>query len=310
MSIVSQPEGVALLKKMLIIRNYEELTAYLFKKGYIRSSLHHAVGQEACAVGTCTLLNKNDVVTAGHRIDHIALAKGVPMDLLLAETMGLKSGLNAGNAGPMHVYDREHGFWGANGIVAANVAIGAGIALSKKLKNEKGVVVAFTGDGATTEGSFHESMNMAALYKVPLVVVCENNLYAQSTSIEGHSAVTDLTGKVKAMYGVDSSVVDGNDLVAVLQSFYKVISTVTRSGEPYFLELQTYRISGHSINDEMKYRTKDEVKEWEKRDPIERFKKYLIDEGIMKSRDIMDINMEVENEMRQAVKMIGLDIKL
>jgi len=300
--MIKQKDYFDLLQNMILIRRFEELITKLFEQEKMQGTAHLSMGQEAIPVGLCYNLNRNDVVTAAHRPYHVIIAKGLDVKRLLAEVMGKKDGFCKGYAGPMHLFSKKDNFWGSNGIVAANIAISAGMALAIKKKKEKRIVVTFFGDGATTEGIFHETMNMAALMNLPILFVCENNLYAQSTALKEHSSVIDLAGKVKAAYNIESIKVDGNNLLEIINTSKKVIDYVRKNKKPYFIEFLTYRLCGHSINDvEQDYRKGGEVIEWEKKDPIKNFKEYLLSKKILTKNQLQLIELKAKKELKEAV---------
>lgn len=295
-------EYLEFLKKMILIREFENLTVKLFNQGKIGGTLHLSTGQEAIPVGVCSVLKKQDIVTAGHRANHIILAKGLKPNKLLAEMQGKKTGYCKGQGGPMHLFSKKDNFFGSNGIVSANIALSAGMALAIKQKKEKRITATFFGEGATTQGIFHETLNMASLMKLPIIFICENNLYAQSTPINKEIAVTNLTEKIKNAYKIESIKIDGNNLLEILQNFKKVADYTRKNQRPFFVEFSTYRFSGHSINDkDQLYRTKKEIELWRKKDPIIQFKNYVLKEKILTKTQIKKIESEVKKELERAI---------
>lgn len=300
--MIKKKSCFVLLKKIVLIRRFEELVAKLFRQGKMQGTTHLSIGQEAVPVGLCYNLNKNDIVTASHRSHHVMIAKGLDTKKLLAELMGKKRGFCGGYAGSMHLFSKKDNFFGSNGIVAANISISTGMALAIKKKREKRIVVTFFGDGATTEGIFHETMNMAALLNLPIVFACENNLYAQSTALKEHSSVIDLAGKIKAAYGVESIKVDGNNLLEVVNASKGAIDFVRKNKKPCFVEFLTYKFCGHSVHDANQvYRKRKEVAKWMKRDPIQGFKEYLLSNKILTKKQLQLVELEVKKELKNAV---------
>jgi len=294
-----------LLKKMLLIRNFENALGELYKLGKIRGVLHLSNGQEAIPVALCNNLEKDDILTGTHRAHHLMVAKGLELGPLFAELAGKVNGFCAGHGGSMHNFSREHGFWGANGIVGANIAISAGIAFSLKEKKSNAIVVNFLGDGSTTQGIFHESLNMAALMELPIIYICENNLYAQTTAVANHSAARDLAAKVQVGYNINSIKLDGNNLLELNEELPKIIDSVRHSKKPYFVEVMTYRQCGHSTHDLIQeYKSKDESTKWYEKDPIQMYKTYLEDNGLLNIREFEEIKQEVFDELSNSISYI------
>lgn len=303
---MKKEDCILLLRKLLLIRKFEQLVAKLFEQEEyltkIQGTAHLSIGQEAIPVGVCYNLTKADVVTASHRPHHIMLAKGLDVKRLLAEMFGKEKGFCKGRASAMHLFSRKDNFFGANDIVGANIAISAGIALALKRKKSKAIVVTFFGDGATTEGIFHETANMASLMQLPIIFACENNLYAQSTALAEHSAITNLANKVEAAYGIKSMQLDGNDLIKIITASKKIINFVRTYRQPYFVEFLTYRLCGHSIHDtEQAYRTVKEVEKWSKKDPILKFKHYLFNKRFLTEEQFKRIENEINQELKAAL---------
>ena len=292
---------------MLKIRRFEQLLDVLHTKGEIRGTLHLAEGQEAIAVGLASTMDNNDIVTAGHRADHILLARGVPMHKLLAEILGTEDGFSNGYGGAMHVFAKDYGIWGTSGIVAAALPIAAGIALSKQKEHSEGMVYSFIGDGATTEGSFHETMNMISLWNIPMIIICENNLYAQTTSLGTHSANIHIANKVSDMYKIKSNNIDGNDIMRVIEAATEAREYVQKTGKPFFIECTTFRISGHSVNDKNQtYKKEGELMAWEKKDPIRRFITELMRTKAITEETEKDVERDVLHEINESIKAIGI----
>lgn len=287
-------------RKMLEIRMHEEAIKKLFQEGKIGGTTHLCIGQEAIALGVVGQLRKDDYISSTHRGHGHMLAKGGELKPMLAEILGKSTGYCKGKGGSMHIASLEVGNLGANGIVSGGLPIAVGSGLSAKLRGTDQVTVVSFGDGASNEGNTHESMNLAALWKLPVVFLFENNHYAVSTecsnSIAGGSVAQRAAG-----YGIPSYCVDGNDLEAVYFAG-KVAIEHARSGKgPYLLECETYRIEGHYYGDAMIYRSKDEVDEWRKKDPIIRTRLLIIERGILSENECDSIDREVNVAIEEAV---------
>ena len=256
-----------LLKEMLRIRRFEEKCAELYSSGLIRGFLHLYIGEEAVAVGVMQAVQGDDGIVATYREHGHALARGIPSGPLMAEMYGKQEGCSRGRGGSMHVFDASRRFYGGNAIVGGGLPIAVGLALADLLAGRPRITACFFGDGAVAEGEFHESMNLAALWKLPVLFVCENNLYAMGTHIERALATQDLPARART-YGMPAASVDGMDVVAVEEMARNVAGQVRAGQGPAFLECRTYRFRAHSMFDAELYREKAEVDEWKKRDPI------------------------------------------
>jgi pyruvate dehydrogenase E1 component alpha subunit len=256
-----------LLREMLRIRRFEEKCAELYSAGKIRGFLHLYIGEEAVAVGVMQALTPQDAVVATYREHGHALARGIQSDALMAEMFGKQQGCSRGRGGSMHVFDAARRFYGGNAIVAGGLPVAVGLGLADKYLDRPQVTACFFGDGAVAEGEFHESMNLAALWDLPVLFLCENNLYAMGTHINRALAEVDLPAKART-YGMTAESVDGMDVLAVEEAARKAVAHVRTSRSPYFLEARTYRFRAHSMFDAELYRDKREVEEWKTRDPI------------------------------------------
>ena len=256
-----------LLRELLRIRRFEETCAELYSAGKIRGFLHLYIGEEAVAVGLMQALTADDAVVATYREHGHALARGIPADALMAEMFGKQEGCSRGRGGSMHVFDAARRLYGGNAIVGGGLPIAVGLALADRLLDRRRVTACFFGDGAVAEGEFHESMNLAVLWKLPVLFVCENNLYAMGTRIERALAQTNVTIKARA-YGMTAESVDGMDVMAVEAAARHAVHHVRAGMGPYFLECRTYRFRAHSMFDAELYRDKAEVEQWKARDPI------------------------------------------
>ena len=256
-----------LLREMLRIRRFEEKCAELYSAGKIRGFLHLYIGEEAVAVGVMQALGTDDAIVATYREHGHALARGLRADALMAEMFGKQEGCSRGRGGSMHVFDSATRFYGGNAIVAGGLPLAVGLALADTLVGRQRVTTCFFGDGAVAEGEFHESMNLAALWKLPVLFLCENNLYAMGTRIDRALAQQDLPAKART-YGMLAESVDGMDVLAVEKAARMAVAHVKTTASPYFLEARTYRFRAHSMFDAELYRDKSEVEEWKIRDPL------------------------------------------
>ena len=261
---------VALLHGMLRIRRFEEKAAELYSLGNIRGFLHLYIGEEAIAVGAMQALTGEDRVVATYRDHGHALARGLPMGSLLAEMYGKTNGCSRGRGGSMHFFDASRLFYGGYAIVAGGLPVALGLALADAMQGNPLVTACFFGDGAVVEGEFHETMNLAALWKLPLLFLCENNLYAMGTAIERSQAQLDMELRAQG-YGVPAESVDGMDVLAVETATRRAVEAVRSGGGPHLVEFKTYRYRAHSMADPDLYRTKAEIEEWRRRDPIDLF---------------------------------------
>jgi TPP-dependent pyruvate/acetoin dehydrogenase alpha subunit len=264
----------AMYERMLLIRAFEEACVRLYMEKEIRGSFHPCVGQEATAVGACFALNPDDYLTCTYRGHGACIAKGIDVNAAMAEMLGRSTGISKGKGGSMHWTDPSIGLLGENAIVAAGVPIAAGAALSAQLDGNGRVALTIFGDGAINQGAFHEAMNLAQLWKLPLILLCENNLYAEMTPLARSNPLEQVADRARG-YNMRAMVVDGNDVCAV----YEAVGTAARHARqgqgPTFIEARTYRLLGHMIGDSESYRTKEEVAEWRERDPIKRLRAHL-----------------------------------
>ena len=270
-------------RRMALARQFEERCAELFQQGAIRGSLHLAIGQEATAAGASLALRDDDVLITNYRGHGHALAKGISPRAAMAEMLGKATGCSKGKGGSMHWTDAAHGLVPANAIVGGGFPMLAGIALAFKLDKTDRVAAAFFGDGSTNQGSFHESMNLASIWKAPAIFLCENNLYSEMTPISQTTPNKDLAERAAA-YRIPAEIVDGNDVEAVYDAVCRAVARGRRGEGPSFIEFKTYRLAGHMIGDSQIYRPKSEVEEWRtQRDPIQRARAALIARGVAES---------------------------
>jgi len=292
--------SLALLRQMLRIRRFEEKCVELYSAGKIRGFLHLYIGQEAVAAGAMPALEPDDAVVATYREHGHALARGIPADAIMAEMYGKLEGCCRGRGGSMHLFDARTRFYGGNAIVGGGLPLAVGLALADRLQGRRGVTACFFGEGAVAEGEFHESLNLAALWKLPVLFCCENNLYAMGTALSRSESETDLTLKA-ASYEVPAWPVDGMDVVAVEEAVRRAVSAVRSGGGPYFLELRTYRFRAHSMYDPELYRTRDEVEHWKERDPIPQHVARLVAQRLLTDETLARIEGEVATEIEHAV---------
>jgi pyruvate dehydrogenase E1 component subunit alpha len=300
MTETAREHKLHLLREMLRIRRLEEKSAELYSATKIRGFLHLYIGEEAVGVAVMQALRLEDAIVATYREHGHALVRGVSARAIMAEMYGKQEGCSRGRGGSMHLFDGKTNFYGGNAIVGGGLPLAVGIALADKMRKKAAVTCCFFGDGAVAEGEFHESMNLAALWELPLLFVCENNLYAMGTALERAQAVIDLTKKAAA-YNVTAAAVDGMDVLAVEAAARKAVSLVRADQQPYFLECRTYRFRAHSMYDPELYRTKAEVEEWKKRDPIVTFRRQLENEALMSDAEFTQIERAVTAEIDDAV---------
>jgi TPP-dependent pyruvate/acetoin dehydrogenase alpha subunit len=292
---------IEMYRKMVRIRAFETKVTQLFLKGLVPGTIHLSTGQEAVAVGATSCLRPTDRVMLTHRPHGQALAKGMDPKRMLAEILGRVDGCCHGKGGSMHLADPRVGIMPSLPIVGAGIPIAAGIAFAFKYDASDSVAMGFFGDGATNIGAFHESMNLAALWKLPVVYVCENNLFAVSTRIQSTTLVEDLSEKAK-MYGMPASTIDGNDVEVVYLSVSAAVDRARRGEGPGFIECKTYRHSGHSRTDPATYRAEEEVKRWKERDPLLLCRRAILKQGYLDDDGCNDIEAEEEQLIEQAAQ--------
>ncbi len=289
-----------LLREMLRIRRFEEKCAELYGADKIHGFLHLCIGEEAVAVGAILSLQPEDNIVSTYREHGHALARGIPAGALMAEMFGKANGCCRGRGGSMHLFDAARRFYGGNAIVAGGLPVAVGLALADKMQKRPQVTVCLFGDGAVAEGEFHESLNLAALWKLPVLFLCENNLYAMGTHLTRHQAQTDIALKAKG-YNVQSEVVDGMDVLAVESVARRAIESVRKGAGPHLLEARTYRFRAHSMYDAELYRSKDEVEQWKQRDPITTYVARLRTENLLTDERLSELEAEAAHEVAQAV---------
>ncbi|HEX6861867.1 MAG TPA: pyruvate dehydrogenase (acetyl-transferring) E1 component subunit alpha [Thermoanaerobaculia bacterium] len=291
-----------LLRAMLRIRRFEERCAELYQAEKIRGFLHLYIGEEAVGVGVMQALRKEDAVVATYREHGQALARGMSMTSVMAEMYGKQEGCSRGRGGSMHLFDAATRFYGGNAIVGGGLPLAVGLALADRMQGRPNVTVCFFGDGAVAEGEFHESLNLAALWRLPVLFCCENNLYAMGTALHRAQSQLDLALKA-ASYQIPAWPVDGMDVVAVERAARQAVELVRDGQGPCFLELRTYRFRAHSMFDPQLYRGKSEVEEWKRRDPISTFTALLQAAGILSEADLPSLEQEIALEVEEAVAL-------
>ena len=290
-----------LLRGMLAVRLFEERCVELYSAAKIRGFLHVGIGEEAVAVGMTEPLGPDDSVVSTYREHGHALARGVPMDAVMAEMYGRVTGCSRGRGGSMHLFDASRRFYGGNAIVAGGIPVAVGLALADAMRGRAAATVCFFGDGAYAEGEFHECANLAALWRLPVVLCCENNLYAMGTAIARAQAQTDLALRASS-YGMASWAVDGMDALAVAEAAGRAVEHARGGGGPVFLEMRTYRFRAHSMYDPERYRDKAEVARWRERDPIELLAARLRDDGSLTDEALTTMRTELQEEVDAATR--------
>jgi pyruvate dehydrogenase E1 component alpha subunit len=296
----AREHAIHLLHEMLRIRRFEEKCVELYSAMKIRGFLHLYIGEEAVAVGVMQALQPEDGVVSTYREHGHALARGVSARTILAEMYGKQEGCSRGRGGSMHLFDKKTGFYGGNAIVGGGLPLAVGIALADKMQKKTSVTCCFFGDGAVAEGEFHESMNLAALWRLPLLFVCENNLYAMGTRIDRAQAETELTRKAVG-YAMAAAAVDGMDVLAVEAAARQAVAGIRAGEGPYFLECRTYRFRAHSMYDPELYRSKAEVEEWKQRDPIATFLRRAAEENLVAESGVAELEKEIAKEIEDAI---------
>lgn len=289
----SKEELLRFYRDMLLIRKLEERIGYLFLEGRIPGTLHQSLGQEAVAVGVCSALNRDDVITSGHRPHGHAIAKGVDLTAFMLELFGKPGGCCNGKGGSMHIGDLSVGMIPSISIVGANIPVGTGAALTFKLRRESRAAVCFTGDGGVAEGAFHEAVNLAAVWNLPVIYVIENNQYAASTHYTRNSKLKKLSDMAHA-YGIQGVTIDGNDVLEVYATASDAINRARSGGGPTIIEAMTYRITGHNRRDPCNYMPNEERKQAEANEPIRRFEEYLLSNSHVQQTDADSMKKEIE----------------
>ncbi len=290
-----------MLYQMVLGRRFEEKCAEVYRMGKIGGFCHLYIGQEAIAVGSMMALEKTDMVITSYR-DHVqAMVKGIAPEAVMAELFGKEGGCVKGKGGSMHMFSKEHEFYGGHGIVGGQIGVGTGMAYAAKYKNSGQVTICFFGEAAVNQGIFHESLNMAALWKLPIIYICENNEYGMGTSQKRAMSISSVAKKGDG-YGIANEFVDGMDVMAVREATQRAIERARNESLPTLLEIRAYRFMGHSMSDPGNYRTRDEIVKYQERDPIVLFKESLKEAGVLNDKDFEKIEKEAMDVTEQAVK--------
>jgi pyruvate dehydrogenase E1 component alpha subunit len=288
------------LCKMYLIRYFEEKAEALYAMGKIHGTMHLSIGQEASAMGACLALRPDDLMLSTHRGHGHCIAKGADLNLMMAEFFGKAIGYCRGRGGSMHIADVDGGNLGANGVVGGGIPLAPGVGLSLKMQNPDKVCLTFFGDGAANEGAFHESLNLSAIWKLPVVYVCENNQYGMSMSVKRACSVERISQRAVS-YNIPGATVDGNDLLAVYQAVKEAVERARAGEGPSLIENVTYRWRGHSKSDRQRYRTREEVKEWQARDPITRLRAKLLEAGLFSEAKLDQVSAEAQQIIEDSV---------
>ncbi|MFC6670176.1 pyruvate dehydrogenase (acetyl-transferring) E1 component subunit alpha [Marinobacterium aestuariivivens] len=297
---INRDHLLALLTGMVRVRRFEEKCAELYTREKIRGFLHLYIGEEAVAVGINQALRPEDALISTYREHGHALARGIAMGPVMAEMYGKVSGCSHGRGGSMHLFDAEHRFYGGNAIVAGGLPLAVGLALADRMRGQNRVTACFFGEGAAAEGEFHESLNLAALWKLPILFVCENNLYAMGTALELSESEKHIYLKARS-YGIEAWPVDGMNVVDVEAAATKACDAIREGGGPRFLECKTYRFRGHSMFDTQLYREKEEIERWQKQGPIVRLQDWMQANRLLHEGDLPGIEKIVDAEVEEAV---------
>ena len=298
---IEKEKLIDMFRTMIRIRRFEERVVEKFDAGEIPGFFHSYIGEEAVATGACANLRTDDYITSTHRGHGHLIAKGGKTDRMMAELYGKKTGYCKGKGGSMHIADMDIGILGANGIVGAGIPIAGGAALSAQMRGTDQVAICFFGDGASNTTRFHEGINLASIWKLPVVYVIENNMYAESTPISYACNIANLADRAGA-YGIPGKTVDGNDVLAVYEVVGEGIARARRGEGPTLIVCKTYRHRGHFEGDMQTYKPKEQVEEWMKKDPIPGFKKKLVETGVLTEKEAAEIDREMLEEMDKAVK--------
>jgi len=301
---VNREIKLSLFRTMLRIRRFEEKVMDLHARQIIPGLIHLYIGEEAVAAGVCATLRQDDLISSTHRGHGHCIAKGGELSLMMAELYGRGTGYCLGKGGSMHIADINIGILGANGIVSAGMPIAGGAGLSAKMRGTDQVVACFFGDGGANQGAFHESLNLAAIWKLPVIYICENNQYAISVAQRRAGSIQDYYLR-KDSYGIHGCKVDGNDVIAVYEATKEAVDLARRGEGPSLIECKTYRCRGHYEGEAARtytYRSKEEIEEWVQKCPVERFRKKLLDEGILDENSIDRIEKDVQKEIEEAIQ--------
>ncbi len=298
--MITEQKLKELYKELWLIRYFDEKVDQFFAKGMIHGTTHLCVGQEPSAAGSIAVISRKDKIISTHRGHGHCISKEGDVNMMMAELFGRETGYCKGKGGSMHIADLEKGNLGANGIVGGGLPLAVGAALTSKIKNENYVVLCFFGDGASNEGSFHESLNLAAIWDLPVVFICENNQYGMSGPVKDMTRIENIADRAGS-YGIPGKVVDGLDMIEIMNSVHEAVEHARNSKGPSLIEMKTYRWKGHSKSDAKKYRTREEEKEWREKDGIKRFKDTLINSGVLTEETAKQLQEEAYEEIEKAV---------
>lgn len=299
--MLSKEDKIEIYREMVLVRRFEEKAGEMYEAGKIRGFLHLYIGQEAVATGFMWPIRGDDYVIGAYREHGQALARCADPRRVMAELFGKSTGVSGGKGGSMHLFEKGRRFLGGTAIVGGGLPIAAGAAFAVNYRGGDQIVLCFFGDGAVNEGSFHEALNMASLWDLPILFICENNLYGMGTAVPRASAVPNLYRRAQC-YAMQVETVDGMDVVAVVELAERAIQSVRNEKRPIFVEATTYRYRGHSMSDPGTYRTRDEIEEWRKRDPIIQFGSLLMREGVLVQEDITRVHEECDKQVAEAVR--------
>ncbi|MDK2979728.1 MAG: pyruvate dehydrogenase component alpha subunit [Chloroflexota bacterium] len=298
---MEKQDYLKLYHQMVLIRRLEETAAELYQKGDIGGFLHLYIGQEAVATGIMAARQEQDRVITAYRDHGVALDAGIPLNQIMAELLGKETGISKGRGGSMHMADISKNYWGGHAIVGAHIPIAAGLALADKMEKRDGVTICMFGEGATNIGYFHEGVNLAKAWELPVLWVCENNRYGMGTPPSKASAVSEIIQKACG-YGMPAYDVDGMDVLAVKTMMEDRLAEIRKGSGPQFVEVLTYRFRGHSMGDPERYRTKEEVKKFAKNGPIDHLHKFLTEQKIVSEKELKEIQKQADDEIEEAVK--------
>lgn len=288
-------------KRMNQARSFEEKVAYFFARGMVHGTTHLSIGQEASGVASCMSLEEEDLVALTHRGHSQIIGKGIDLNRMMSELLGKATGYCKGKGGSMHIADIENGNLGANGVVGGGYSLATGAALTQQYRKTGNIVLCFSGDGATNEGSFHESLNLASIWKLPVIFYCENNMYGMSMSMKRHMNIENIADRA-ASYGIPGYIIDGNNPIEVFTTMKEAADYVREGKGPVLVESKTYRWLGHSKSDANVYRTKEEIEEWKKHCPIIYLKNYLLENGLATEKELDELEVRAKEDIEKAVE--------
>lgn len=301
MTDISKETILEMYKRMNEARAFEEKVSYFFARGMVHGTTHLSIGQEASSVGACMALNNDDLITSTHRGHSQVIGKGIDLNKMMAELLGKYTGYCKGKGGSMHIADVDAGNLGANGVVGGGHGIAVGAALTQQMKKTGKVVLCFFGDGASNEGSFHEALNLASVWKLPVIFYCENNLYGMSVPQNKAMNIKNIADRAKS-YGIPGHIIDGNNAVEVYNRTKEIAKYVREGNGPVLIESKTYRWLGHSKSDAQIYRSKEEVEEWKSKCPIKQLRNYIIENKISTEEELDKIENNARESIEKAVE--------